>query len=187
MFNFPEQFSAATKTTLNAQVDMLTSFANKTYESMEQIVNLNMNTMKASLADSAATAKQLLSANDPQTFLSLSAAQIQPNAQKALSYGRHLVDIAANVQAELNKAADQQFIETNRKVVALVDDVVKNAPAGSENAIALMKSAIGNASAGYEQLTKTRKQAADVLEANVAAAVNQFTQVAEKVASRTRK
>ena len=56
-----------------------------------------------------------------------------------------------------------------------MDEVSKNAPAGSENAVALFKSALGSANAGYEQITRTAKQAAETYEANVNAAVSQFT------------
>ena len=69
--------------------------------------------------------------------------------------------------------------ETNRKVVSLVDEVTKNAPAGSENVVAVIKATMGNASAGYEQLSKTAKQAVEAMETNVGAAVNQFTQAAQ--------
>ena len=51
----------------------------------------------------------------------------------------------------------------------------KNAPAGTENAVALFKSALGSANAGYEQFTRTAKQATDAIEANVNAAVSQFS------------
>ena len=59
-----------------------------------------------------------------------------------------------------------------------MDEVSKNAPAGTENAVALFKSALNNANAGYEQFTKSAKAAAETLEANVSAAVNQFTTAA---------
>ena len=47
-----------------------------------------------------------------------------------------------------------------------------------------VESAIGNANAGYEQFSKTSKQAVEAIEANLASAVNQFTQAAEKVVPR---
>ena len=63
-------------------------------------------------------------------------------------------------------------------MISLVDEVSKNAPAGSESAVALFKSALNNANAGYEQFTKSAKAAAETFEANVNAAVNQFTTAA---------
>ncbi|HEX2530830.1 MAG TPA: TIGR01841 family phasin [Burkholderiaceae bacterium] len=185
MFSFSEQLSSATKANFNAQIDFFSALSNKAFESVEKVVDLNISAIKATLEDSAAVTKQLLSAKDPQEFLSLSAAQAQPNAQKAIAYSRHLAGIASSAQVEFSKAADEQIAEANRKVIALVNDIAKNAPAGAENAIALMKSAIGNANAGYEQFSKTAKQAAEALEINMNTAVSQFSQATEKTASRT--
>ena len=185
MFSIPEQFSSATKTNLEAQFALFSSLTSKAFEGIEKIVELNLTAAKATLEESTAAAKQLLSAKDPQEFFSLSAAQAQPSAEKAIAYGRHLAAITSGPQAEFSKAAESQIAETNRKVLSLVEEVTKNAPAGSENAVAILKSAIGNANAGYEQFSKTSKQAVEAIEANLASAVNQFTQAAEKVVPRT--
>ncbi len=187
MFNIPEQFSTVAKTSLEAQLSLLTSLTSKAFESMEKVVDLNLNVAKASLEDSSIAAKQLLTAKDAQEFFSLSAAQAQPTAAKAIAYGRHLAGIATSAQAEFTRAAEEQIAETGRKVTALVEDVSKNAPAGSENVIAIVKSAIGNANAGYEQFTKSTKQAVEVMEANMNSAVNQFSQATEKTVNRARK
>ncbi len=187
MFSIQEQFSTATKTHFEAQLALMTALTNKAFESVEKIVELNMSAVKASLEESTAAAQQILAAKDPQEFLSLTTAQSQPNTEKAIAYGRHLASIASSTQAEFTKAAEAQFADTNRKVMALVEEVSKNAPAGSENAIAMFKSAIGNANAGYEQLTKTTKQAVETLEGNLNNAVSQFSQVAEKTAARAKK
>jgi phasin family protein len=183
MFPMNEQFASAAKTNIEAQLSIITALTTKAFESMEKVVDLNLNAAKASLEDSAVTARQLLAAKDPQEFLSLTAAQAQPTAAKAIAYSRHLAGIAAAAQAELTRATEEQIAETGRKVSALVDDVSKNAPAGSENVIAIMRSAIGNANAGYEQFTKTTKQAVEVMEANLNSAVSQFSDAAERTAA----
>jgi len=187
MFTMPEQLSTVAKANLEAQFALFTSLTGKAFESVEKVVDLNLNVAKASLEDSAITAKQLLSAKDPQEFFSLTAAQAQPAAAKAIAYGRHLAGIATSAQVEFSRAAEEQIAETGRKVSALVEDVSKNAPAGSENVIAIVKSAIGNANAGYEQLSRTTKQAVEVMEANMNSAVNQFSQAADRTGSRARK
>ena len=180
MFSIPEQFSTATKANFEAQVKMMTALSAKAFESVEKIIDLNLNVAKASLEESTAATAALFAAKDPQEFFALSAAQAQPNAEKALAYGRHLASITSGAQAEFSKAAEAQIAETQTKVVALVDELSKNAPAGSEQAVAFIKSAIGNANAGYEQLTKGGKQITETIEANVTAAVNQMSQAAPK-------
>ena len=183
MFTVPEQFSAAAKANFEAQLALFTTLTGKAFDSVEKIVDLNLNAAKASLEDSSITAKQLLSAKHPQEFFSLTAAQAQPSAAKAIAYGRHLAGIATTAQAEFARITEEQIAETGRKVSALVDDVSKNAPAGSENVVALFKNAIGSANAGYEQFSKTTKQAVEVMKANVNSAVSQFSQAVEKTAA----
>jgi phasin family protein len=183
MFPIQDQLSVATRTTIDNQLATMKALTDKTFESVEKLFDLNINLVRAALQETTVINKQLLACEDPQQFFSLIAAQAQPNAQKALFYGRHLANIASSTQAEFAKTAEEQFVEANRKVNQLIDDVAKNAPPGSENVVALMKAVIGNASAGYEQLTKTTKQAAEVIEANVSAAAGKLAEAAEAVSN----
>jgi phasin family protein len=187
MFSIPEQFSAASKANVAAQLALFSNLSNKAFESVEKIIELNINIAKSTLVDSNAAAKQFLAVKDPQEWLSLTAAFAQPNAEKVLAYTRQLAGLASGVQAEINKAAETQVNETSRKALELLEELSKNAPAGSESAFAFFKSAIGNAGAGYEQLSKTTKQAVDTLEANLATAVNSFVPPAndDKTSGRT--
>lgn len=187
MFAIPEQFSNATKANFESQFAIFSSLTSKAFEGMEKLVELNITAAKASLEESSATTRQLLSAKDPQEFFALTAAQAQPTAEKALSYSRQVAAIAAGTQAEFTKAAEEQFAETNRKVISLVDEVTKNAPAGSENVVAVIKATIGNANAGFEQLQKTSKQAVQAMETNMNAAASQFAQAAQNAAPKAAK
>jgi phasin family protein len=181
MFAIPEQFSNATKANFEAQFALLSTLTSKAFEGVEKLVELNIAAAKASLEQSSTTARQLLAAKDPQEFFSLTTSQVQPRAEKALAYSRQVAAIAAGTGAEFSKVAESQIAETNRKVISLVDEVSKNAPAGSENLVAAFKTAVTNANAGYEQLSKTTKQAVETMESNVNAAVSQFGQAASKV------
>lgn len=176
MFPISEQFSTASKAQLNAQLTLLGMLSSKAFESVEKIVGLNIDAAKASLEESNAAVKQFLTVQDPQEWLSLSAAYTQPNTEKALAYGRHLFGIASGAQAEFSKAAETQIAETSRKMLELVEEIARNAPAGSETVFTFVKSAIGTANAGYEQLSKTGKQAVDTVQTNLNTAAGQFAQ-----------
>jgi len=184
MFSVPEQFSAATKANFDAQVALFSTLSSKAFEGVEKLMELNLNAVKSSLEESAANTKQLLAAKDPQEFINLSTSQAQPTTEKLLAYSRHLASIASNTQAELTQVAEGQIAETNRKVIALFDEVSKNAPAGSEQFVSYFKTAINNANAGYEQISKTTKQAVEALEANVNNTVTQLSQVGGKAVPR---
>jgi phasin family protein len=180
MSTFQEQFSAATKTNLESQLALLTALTGKAFESVEKVIELNMNVAKAALEESTSNARQLLAAKDAQEFIALTSSQVQPNADKATSYSREVMTIVSGLQAEVTKAAENQIGEHSRKLASLVDEVSKSAPAGSENVVAFMKTAIANANAGYEQLTKSTKQAVETMGANMNNAATQMSQAASK-------
>jgi phasin family protein len=163
-----EQMMAAQK----ANFDTLFDLSNKAFEGIEKLVELNLQVAKASMGDVAETTKAALSVKDAQELLSLQAGLLQPAAEKAAAYSRHLYDIAAATNAEVTKAAEAQISDVQKKFMSTVDSAVKNAPAGTENAVALVKSAVAAANNAYESVNKAAKQAADVAEANFQAMTN---------------
>ena len=187
MFSIPDQFSAATKTHFEAQLAVMNALTAKAFESVTQVIDLNLSVAKASLEESTLQAKQLLTVKDPQELVALTSASAQPVAEKATAYSQQLASIATSAQTEFSKAAELQISESKRQIVAMMEDLSKNAPAGSEPLVAMMKTIFGNANASYEQFTKATKQAAETLDTNVTSAVKQFTQAAEKTVGRTTK
>jgi phasin family protein len=157
-----EQLLAAQK----ANVETLFGLTNKAFEGVEKLVELNLQVAKTALGEAAETSKAALSVKDAQELISLQASLLQPAAEKAAAYSRHVYDIAASTNAEVSRVAEEQMAEAQKAFMASVDSVVKNAPAGSENAVTLVKSALAAANNAYESVNKAAKQAADVAEAN---------------------
>ena len=180
MFTTTDQFSSATKASIDAQIAAMNDFANKTLHSMAELVELNIATAKASLEHSAAAAQQIMSAKDPQEIFALTSSQAQPNAEKALAYGRHVASIATRAQAEITKVTESRISETSRQVNKLIDDLSKNAPAGTENAVSMLKAGVANANAAYEQIVKAGKHAAETMEDSMNEATKHFVPAAEK-------
>ncbi|MFC7517014.1 TIGR01841 family phasin [Herbaspirillum sp. GCM10030257] len=175
MFPLQDTFAQAAKAGFENNVNLYLALTGKTLESIEKFATLNMTAVKATVEESSATARQILSAQNPQEFLSLVGAQVKPSFDKAMAYNGHLANIASSTQADFAKAAEDQFTQASRRIGEFVDQAAKNAPPGSENVIAIMKTAFGNASAGYEQINKTAKQAVQAFEANITTAASQFT------------
>lgn len=163
-----------------ANVETLFGLTNKAFEGVEKLVELNLQVAKATLAESAETTKASLSVKDAQELLALQASLLQPSAEKAASYSRHLYEILAGTQAEVNKVAEATIAEGQQKMLAVVDNAVKNAPAGSENAVALVKSAVAAANNAFESVQKASKQAAEVAEANFTAMTNQAVKASQQ-------
>ena len=171
-----EQFVAAHK----ANIETLFGLTNKAFEGVEMLVELNLQVAKAAMGEAAETTKAALSVKDAQELMALQAGLLQPAAEKAAAYSRHLYDIAAATSAEVNKVAEETAADAQKKFMAVVDSAVKNAPAGSENAVALVKSAVAAANNAYESVQKAAKQAADVAEANFQAVASTAAKAAPK-------
>jgi len=163
-----DQFMAAQK----ASVETLFGLTTKAFEGVEKLVELNLQAAKTTLSEAADNATAALSVKDAQELLALQAGLLQPAAEKAAAYSRHLYDIMAGASAEFTKTAEANMADTQKKVLTLVDNAVKNAPAGTESAVALVKSAVAAANNAYESAHKAAKQAAEVAEANFTAMTN---------------
>jgi phasin family protein len=177
-----EQVMAAQK----ANVETLFGLTNKAFEGVERLVELNLQVAKTAMGEAAANAKAALSVKDAQELLALQAQLLQPTAEKAAAYSRHLYDIAAATNAEVAKVAEAQFAEAQSKVMGLVDSAAKNAPTGSESAIAMVKSAMAAANNAYESVGKAAKQATEMAEANFAALQQTAVQAAKAPAKAKR-
>jgi phasin family protein len=163
-----EQLVAAQKSNL----ETLFELTNKAFEGVEKLVELNLQVAKASITEAQSTASAALGAKDAQELLTLQAGLLQPAAEKAAAYGRHLYDIATTTGAEVSRIAEIQVADAQAKFNGAVDSAVKNAPAGTESAAALVKSAIAAAANAMESVQKATKQAADVAEANFQSLTN---------------
>ena len=116
MFSNPEQFSAATKSQLEAQLKILNNFATTAFEGAQKVIALNLSTTKASVEKGSAAARELLAAKDPQDFFAKSTARA-PNFDGLFAYNRELFSIASKTQAELFQAAQEQLKEAGKQAV----------------------------------------------------------------------
>jgi phasin family protein len=178
-----EQVLAAHK----ANVETLFGLTNKAFEGVEKLVELNLQVAKAALVETADTTTAALSVKDAQELLALQAGLLQPAAEKAAAYTRHVYDIAAATNVEVSKVVESQYAESQRKFNALVESAAKNAPAGTENAVALVRSAVAAANNAFESVHKAAKQAADVAEANFQAVTSQAVKASQVATAKTRR
>jgi phasin family protein len=168
MSAIPQQVLARQKAAVNTFVAAQTAV----FGGFEKLIELNLNVVKATLDEVSQKSQQAADLKDAQEVSSFISASAQPSADKALAYSKHVYDIFAGVQAELSKLAEAQIAEGRQQVNAAVEQLTKNAPAGSESAVAMLKSSLATATSAYDSLAKAAKQAADVAESNLSAAAN---------------
>jgi phasin family protein len=168
MFATPAQFAELQKT----QLDALYALSHTMFDATEKLVDLNLAAAKATMEESAEKATQFMSVKDVQEFVALTGGLAQPSVEKFVSYGRTVYSIASGAGAEVSRIVETQISDGNKKVAELVDFAAKNSPAGSEPAVSMFKSAVAAANTAYDTLSKATKQAADLVESNMAAATS---------------
>jgi phasin family protein len=149
-----------------ANVETMFGLSGLAFEGVEKLIELNTQVAKTALNEASATIQAALSVKDAQELLALQAGLIQPAAEKAASYGRLVYEIAASTGAEVGRVAEATASDAQAKFMSVVDNAVKNAPAGTENAVALVKSAVAAANNAFESVQKAGKQAVEVADAN---------------------
>jgi phasin family protein len=157
-----EQIAAVQK----SNMETLFGLSAKAFEGMEKLIELNIQVAKAAMVEAADSTQAAMAAKDAQELLAMQAAMMQPAAEKAAAYSRHLYDIATATTSEMTKSAEATAADAQKKFTTLVDTAVKNAPAGSESVVALVKTSVAAANNAYESVHKASKQAVEVAEAN---------------------
>ena len=161
-----DQFAATQKANIAAAADLSqTAFAG-----FERLVELNMAAGKAAVGESFANMQALMAAKSPQDLMAVQAALVQPAIEKSVSYGRHVADIANSTSAVFAKAVEGKMAESEKAVKSLVENSLKNAPAGSDAAVAAIKTAFEASQTAADTLKKVAKQAADSAESSIKAA-----------------
>ncbi len=171
----PEQVLVAQKNNLNAMFG-LTEAA---FSGVEKMVALNIAAAKAALNDSAVHTQALLGAKDVQEVVALQSGVFQPSAEKMASYGRHVYEIASTVGSQFGKAYEGKATDAQKAFMGAIDNMAKNAPAGSESAVNMFKSALAASNGAFESLQKAAKQVAEMAESNLNAVASTATGAAK--------
>lgn len=177
-----EQIIASNKANLNN----LFGLSNQAFAGVEKLVELNLTAARAALTESAEHAQAVLAAKDPQEFVNLQTSFLQPLAEKSAAYSRHIYDIASGTTAELSKAFEGKAAEGQQAVTAYIETTLKNAPAGSEQAVAFFKQAVSASNTAVETVQKAVKQATDMAETNLQAAADTAVKATKTTAAKKR-
>ena len=176
MYQTPEQLIAMNKANMEAAL----RFAGVALEGAERLIGLQLKTAKSALSDGLAGARALTTVRDFDQLAALKDTVVQPTFEKATAYAKEAYDVATATQADFTRLVEEQMSEFNRQVVSTLDQLVKNAPAGSEVGIAAMKSTLAAVNSGFDNLSKVAKQFGEATQNNVEVVANQTIEAAKK-------
>ncbi len=171
-----DQFVSANQ----ANVEALEGLTTQAYAGLEKLVELNMAATKAVLGDSFGHVQALLGAKDAQEVLALQSGLIKPMTEKTAAYGQQVYSLFSGAGSEFVKAFEGKAAEAQTAFSKAVDDLVKNAPAGTETAVAAFKTAVAAGQSVIETAQNSAKQAMAAAEANVASAAANVADVTPK-------
>jgi len=156
---------------MQAEAFRITSAAAaKALEGFQKLAALNMETAKSSLEQSTEQIRALLAAKDAQTLTELVTSYTKPSPDKFTAYAKAVLAISKDTGSDLSAMVEKQIAESNAQLAASIEELAKNAPAGSEGAIAFVRQALTAAGKAYEQVNSATKQFAEKAEASMAGA-----------------
>jgi phasin family protein len=145
--------------------------AARSLEAVEKYIELNLQAAKANLADVAETSSDMMKIKDVSELAAAVQASAAPTAAKAQAYGRNVYALNTEVAGEFAKVAEAQIAAANKQFAAAINEMTKNAPAGTEGMVALVKSAFAASNTAFDAISKATAQAKEMVESNVEAAV----------------
>ena len=171
-----EQFAATNKANLKA----LQGFTAQAFSGFEKLVELNLAASKAVLDESFAHAQAELAAKDPKEVLALQAGLARPMADKSTAYAQHVQAIVTGSTADFAKALEAKTAEAQKAFNGALDNLVKNAPAGSESAVAAFKNALTTSQTALETAQAQAKKVVEAAQANFNTAATQAADAIKK-------
>ncbi len=175
-----DQFTAANK----ANLETLAGLSTKSFAGFEKFAELNLAAAKALMSESFEYAQSLLAAKDAQQIIALQTGLVAPMAEKAAAYGRHVYGIAIESSAEFTKVLEGKAAEGQKAFGQAMENLTKNAPAGTESAVAVLKSALASSQTAIESAQSAARQALAMAESNVTTVTEKALSVAASVSKK---
>lgn len=114
--------------TQKAALDAMMAVQGSIFTGFEKLVDLNLKVMKATMDEVSQKTQEAMGVKDAQEAVAMSSSLVQPAAEKAVAYGKHVYDIVAGVQADLAKLTEGKMAEGQKSLTELVEQFSRNAP-----------------------------------------------------------
>lgn len=173
-----EQFSATNKVSLEA----IEGMAAQAFSGVEKLVELNLATTKSALGESFSYAHAALGAKDAPELMALQSDLLKPMADKAVVYMQHAPTIGTSSSVEFTKIIEVKTGEAQKAFGGVLENLIKNAPAGIEPAVAAFKHVLTAGQNAIETAQIQAKKAVEGAQTNVSAAARQTVDAVKKAA-----
>jgi len=145
-------------------------FTGMAFDKFEQLNDLNIKHTKSSMADTSEAIAAMLEVKDPKEFMEFAQKSAGPIPSKVSAYMKEVYKINSDFLKSGSEYVEAESEEMNKVISDQVEEMSKNAPAGTEGVVAMTKSSLAASSSTYESMTKAAKQVFDIVDSNIEAA-----------------
>ena len=157
----------------------MSDFSNVAFDKFVQVNDHNIKFTKNALDGTNNAVTTMLEVKDPKEFIEFAQNSIGPVSAKVTDYFKTLYKINSDFLKSGSEYVESESEEINKIITDQVEEMSKNAPAGTEGVVAMTKSSLAASSSTYESMTKAAKQVFDIVDNNIEAA----TKASESVVS----
>ncbi|MBL8471088.1 MAG: phasin family protein [Rhodocyclaceae bacterium] len=154
---------------VQANLESVLAMAKLGFAGAERLSALNLDAARAALDEASAGVRAALAAKDPQAVVALQQSLGRPGFEKSLAYARSVQEVFAQTQHEALRQVEEKRAEIAKSVAAVLENLAKSAPVGSEAAVAAVQQALAAGEAAYDNLNRAFKQVTTIAESNLAA------------------
>ena len=150
-----------------ANLGLLFEVSHQAVESVGKLAALNAQAVRSTLEDTFDLAQKSLSMKEPQEWLAMQNSAASLMSDRMQRYCGQVFDLVSATQAEFARIGKAQCETYGRHMKSVVEDVTRNAPAGSEATMTALDSAIAAANTLYETLQNSGQQAVEATRSNL--------------------
>jgi phasin family protein len=172
-----EQITAANK----ANMETLANLSRQAFQGVEKLLELNLQVAKTLMQENVEFLEDSAAAKDAKEFFSKQASYAQPMAEKAISYSRHLYNIAQQTQANLSDVSKEDMKKRTEHFQEMLKNMSDIPPNSSNAMINMIKQAVANANTTFEASQKAIKQATDITSHQTQTVAKSAIKASEKI------
>ena len=157
-------------TFLKKSTKTVSDFSDESFDKFVQLNDHNIKYTKTALDETNSTVAKMLEIKDPKEFMEFAQNSVGPVSAKVTDYFKELYKINSDFLKSSSQYVESESEEINKIITDQVEEMSKNAPAGTEGVVAMTKSSLAASSSTYESMTKAARQVFDIVDNNIEAA-----------------
>jgi ElaB/YqjD/DUF883 family membrane-anchored ribosome-binding protein len=153
---------------IEASTNSAFEFANLAFSQVERLTALSVEQAKISAELAYDQAKSLMEVKDPTAAIELFKTQMETSTKSLAGYATTVLELGEEFQTEAATFVEGHFEEAHAKANKAINELLKNAPLGSEALVTAAKAAIDAANKAIAEAQTVAKKTTEMAKQGVA-------------------